>query len=341
MKTAVTLAPHNVEIQETAEPSPAPGEALIRVERVGICGSDVHLYHGAHPYASYPRIQGHEAAGRIVAFGNGYEGDLAEGDQIAIEPLIPCGSCYPCRQGRRNCCVNLKVLGAHLDGAFREYVSVPTYTLYPSGSLTPEQAALVEPISIGVQAVHRGSIQEGEQVLVIGAGPIGAGISLAAVDRGARVIVADRLPSRLELVRYFGVEQTVDASKVDVGEAVRDWTKGDGAHVAIDAVGAPAVIRQCADLVASAGRVVIVGLSMQEVSLPVIDFTRKEMTILGSRNNAGLFGEAVALVSRHRDKLTKMITHRYPLEELPEALALAAEHPEQVEKVMIEVWDGD
>jgi L-gulonate 5-dehydrogenase len=341
MKTAVTLAPHNVEIQETPEPRPRPGEALIRIERVGICGSDVHLYHGAHPYASYPRIQGHEAAGRIVAFGDGYHGDLNEAQKIAIEPLIHCGSCYPCRQGRRNCCVNLKVLGAHLDGAFREYISVPTYTLYSSADLTPEQAALVEPISIGVQAVHRSAIQAGEQVLIIGAGPIGAGISLAAVDRGARVMVADKLASRLELVRHFGVERTVDASQEDLGEAVQEWTSGDGAHIAIDAVGAPPVIRQCCELVASAGRVMIVGLSMQEVSLPVIDFTRKEMTILGSRNNAGLFGEAVALVSRHRDKLMHMITHRYRLDDLPEALALAAEHPEQVEKVMIEIWNGE
>jgi L-gulonate 5-dehydrogenase len=341
MKAAITLAPHNVEIQESPKPLPGPGEALIRVERVGICGSDVHLYHGAHPYASYPRIQGHEAAGRIVAFGPGYNGDLIEGGKIAIEPLIPCGACYPCRQGRRNCCINLKVLGAHLDGAFREYISVPTYTLYPSGDLKPEQAALVEPISIGVQAVNRGGIQEGEQVLVIGAGPIGAGISLAAVDRGARVMVADKLPSRLELVRQFGVERTIDSSKEDLAEAVHEWTNGDGTHVAVDAVGAPPVIRQSAELVASAGRVVIVGLSMQEVSLPVIDFTRKEMTILGSRNNAGLFGEAVALVSRHREKLMNMITHRYQLDDLPEALALAAEHPEQVEKVMIEVWNEE
>ncbi|HEY7034555.1 MAG TPA: zinc-binding alcohol dehydrogenase family protein [Thermomicrobiales bacterium] len=340
MREAVTLAPHRVELREVTEPRPGAGEALIRIERVGICGSDVHLYHGAHPYATYPRVQGHEAAGRIVAFGTGYEGELGEGERVSIEPLIPCGDCYPCRLGRRNCCVKLKVLGAHVDGTFREYVSVPFTMIYASGDLTAEQAALVEPVSIGVQAVHRGAIVADEQVLVVGAGPIGAGIALAAVDRGARVMVADRLASRLDLVRHLGVERTVDASSEDVGAAVRDWTGGDGAHVAIDAVGAPAVIRQCAELVASAGRVVIVGLSMQEVSLPVIGFTRKEMTILGSRNNAGLFGEAVALVGRHREQLTKMITHRYPLEELPAALQLAAEHPEQVEKVMIEVAGG-
>jgi L-gulonate 5-dehydrogenase len=339
MREAVTLAPHEVELRDASMPRPGLGEALIRIERVGICGSDVHLYHGAHPYATYPRIQGHEAAGRIVAFGGGYQGELAEGQQISIEPLIPCGACYPCRQGRRNCCVKLKVLGAHVDGTFREYVSVPTYTLYSSGDLTPDQAALVEPISIGVQAVNRSAIQAREQVLVFGAGPIGAGISLAAVDQGARVMVADRLSSRLDLVRLFGVERTIETNSEDIGEAVREWTNGEGAHVAVDAVGAPAVIRQCAELVASAGRVVIVGLSMQDVSLPVIDFTRKEMTILGSRNNAGLFGEAVALVGRHREKLMNMITHRFPLEDLPEALKLAAEHPEQVEKVMIEVWN--
>jgi L-gulonate 5-dehydrogenase len=335
----VTIAPHDARIQDADPPRPGPGEALVRVERVGICGSDLHLYHGRHPYASYPRIQGHEAAGIVVDLGADVGDAVAVGQRVAIEPLIACGECYPCRIGRRNCCVRLQVLGAHVDGCFREYVALPSSMLYAAGDLTAEEAALAEPVSIGVQAVHRGEIAAGERVAIFGAGPIGAAVALAALDRGARVLAVDRLPARLRLMERLGVERAIVADEEDVAAAVAAWTDGEGPAVAVDAVGAPAVIRQCCALVASAGRVVVIGLSEQDVSLPVIDFTRKEMTILGSRNNAGRFAEAVDLVARSRQRIGAMVTHRYPLDAMPEAIQFAAGHPGEVEKVMIEVWD--
>ncbi|HEU0116730.1 MAG TPA: zinc-binding alcohol dehydrogenase family protein [Thermomicrobiales bacterium] len=338
MKQAVTVAPHRVEIQAASVPQLGVGEALVRLERVGICGSDLHLFHGKHPYASYPRVQGHEAAGVVVEKRDA-GGAVEVGQRVAIEPLIACGDCYPCRAGRRNCCVRLRVLGAHVDGCFREYVALPVSMLYSVGDLSADEAALAEPTSIGVQAAHRGAITAGEQVVVIGAGPIGAAVSLAALDRGARVMVVDRLPTRLRLMERLGVERTTVAGEEDVEAAIAAWTGGEGPAVMVDAVGAPSVIRQCCALVASAGRVVIIGLSDQEVSLPVIDFTRKEMTILGSRNNAGRFAEAIDLVGRHRARLGAMITDRYPLDAMPEAIQYAADHPAEVEKVMIEIWD--
>ena len=337
MKAAVTMEPGRIDVVNRPEPAPAAGEALVRVERVGICGSDLHFYHGRHPYASYPRTQGHEFAGVVVAFGSAYDGPVRIGERVAVEPLLPCGDCYPCHHGRPNCCVRLKVIGAHVDGALAELIAVPTAALYPSDDLGPELAALVEPISIGVQAVARGEIVPEDQVVVFGAGPIGQAVLLAARDRGARVLVIDRLASRLVLARELGAERTVEADGEDVAAAIADWTSGDGPGVVVDAVGAPAVIRSCIDLVASSGRVVVVGLSQQEVSIPVIEFTRKELTILGSRNNAGLFGEAVALVRRHRDRVAKLVTHRYPLDRVPEAIEFAGEHPGEAEKVMIEV----
>jgi L-gulonate 5-dehydrogenase len=351
MRAAVTVAPGRIELQERPEPLPGPGEALVRVERVGICGSDLHLFHGRHPYASYPRLQGHEIAGTVAAINRGGEppgGNGAPvaapppavvGERVAIEPLVWCGRCYACRQGRPNCCVNLKVIGAHVDGAFTEFFVVPIRSLYPTGDLDPELAALCEPVSIGVQAVTRGQIGPGETVVVFGAGPIGQAVLLAAVDRGARILVVDRLAKRLEMARHLGAEETAEAGE-DLSDRVREWAGDDGPAVTIDAVGAPPVIRACCQLVASAGRVVIIGLSDQEVSLPIIEFTRKEMTILGSRNNAGVFGEAVSLVQRNRDRLRALITHRFPLERLPEAIVFADEHPDEAEKVMIEV-SGD
>ena len=339
MIAAVTTAPHQIEIREIPQPEPGPGEALIRVERVGICGSDLHLYHGRHPYATYPRIQGHECAGVVDAFGDGDAGNIPVGTRVAIEPLLPCGGCYPCRRGRPNCCVHLKVLGAHVDGTLTQYVVVPNERLFPSGDLPAEIAALIEPVSIGVQAAHRGGITADDHVVIFGAGPIGQAVCLVAFDRGARVLVVDRLATRLALARDLGAERTALAGEEEVTAIVAEWTRGDGPGVTVDAVGAPAVIRACIDLVAHAGRVVVIGLSEQDVAIPVMDFTRKELTIVGSRNNAGVFGEAVALVQRHRDRVAKLITHRFPLARFADAIQFAADHPDEAEKVMIEVGD--
>lgn len=337
MRTAVTLGPGRIVVVDRPEPVPGPGEAVVRVERVGICGSDLHLYHGNHPYASYPRTQGHEFSGLVLGYGGGEPGPVAVGERVAVEPLLPCGECYPCRQARANCCVRLRVLGAHVDGALTERITVPNERLYPTGDLDPDLAALVEPVSIGVQAAARGEIAADDRVVVFGAGPIGQAVILAAVDRGARVMAVDRLASRLALARLLGAEVTAESGRDDVASLAFDWTGGDGPSVTVDAVGAPAVIRACVDLVASAGRVVVIGLSDREVSIPVIEFTRKELTILGSRNNAGLFGAAVDLVSRRRDVVRALITHRYPLDRVAEAIAFADQHPAEAEKVMIEV----
>jgi L-gulonate 5-dehydrogenase len=336
VKGVVTRGPFDVVVVDLPAPEPAPSEALVRIERVGVCGSDVSFFKGSHPYRVYPRVQGHEAAGRIVAFGGDETNGLAVGDLVAIEPLLACGACYPCRIGRSNCCTSLRVLGAHVDGTFREAAVLPVGLLHPAGDLDADLAALCEPVSIAVQAVARGDIGPADRVVVFGAGPIGASICLAAADRGARVLCVDLLPSRLALARAFGAERTVEAGAEAVEAVVSEWTDGEGPSVTVDAVGTPAVIRQACTVVANAGRVVIVGLSEQEVSLPVIDFTRKEMTILGSRNNAGRFRDAVALVGRHRGRIGAMITHRYPLDRVPEALAFATKQPGAVEKVMIE-----
>ena len=339
MKVAVTVAPRRMEVQDLPRPEPGPGQALIRVETVGICGSDLHFYEGQNPYANYPQTQGHEFSGRVVAYGGDAEGPVKVGERVSVEPLIPCGECYPCRHGRPNCCTRLKVLGVHTAGAFAEYVVVPLERLFPAGNLDAELTALVEPISIGMQVVTRGMVTGDDTVAVFGAGVIGQAVLACAADRGARVLVADRIPSRLEMAARLGAERVVDVSSQDAASAIKEWTGGDGAAVAVDATGAPQVIRTCVDAVAHSGRIVIVGISMQEVSLPIPDFTRKELTILGSRNNAGVFGHALDLVQRRGERLRALITQRYTLDQAPEAIELALEHPEQVEKVMLKVSD--
>jgi L-gulonate 5-dehydrogenase len=340
MRAAVTTAPRQMEVKEVPQPVPGPGEALVRVEMAGICGSDLHFYEGANPYANYPRTQGHEFSGRVVAYGAGSDRAVAIGERVSVEPLIWCGECYPCRRGRPNCCARLKVLGVHTDGAFAEYLAVPARAQYPAGDLDGELTTLVEPISIGMQVVTRGMVGAEDTVAVFGAGMIGQAVLACAIDRGARVLVVDRVPSRLALARRLGAERVVDATAEDPGQAIADWTSGDGPAVAVDATGAPSVIRMCVDVVAFAGRVVVVGISLQEVSLPIPELTRKELTILGSRNNTGVFGQALDLVRRWGDRLRHLITHRYPLDQAPAAIELALHHPAEAEKVLLIVQDG-
>jgi threonine dehydrogenase-like Zn-dependent dehydrogenase len=326
-----------MEVQQVARPEPGPGQALIRVEVVGICGSDLHFFEGQNPYANYPQTQGHEFSGRVVAFGEGYQGPVRVGQRVSVEPLIPCGGCYPCRRGRPNCCTRLQVLGVHTAGAFAEYVAVPAKALYPADDLDPDLTSLVEPLSIGMQVVTRGQVTGEDSVAVYGAGMIGQAVLACALDRGARVLLVDRIPSRLALGRRLGAERVVDGTKEDALEAIRDWTGGDGAAVVVDATGAPAVIRAAVDAVAFSGRIVIVGISMQEVSLPIPEFTRKELTILGSRNNAGVFGAALDLVRRRGEGLRPLITQRFPLAQAPAAIDFALHHPAEAAKVLLDV----
>jgi L-gulonate 5-dehydrogenase len=335
MRAVVTTGKRTVELVERPEPAVGPGQALVRVEAVGICGSDIHIYTGEHPYLHYPQIQGHEFCGTVLTFGEGYQGPVRVGERVAVEPLISCGTCYPCRQHRPNCCASLAVLGVQAPGALAEQIVVNATSLYPVGDLEVELGALVEPISIGVQGVTRGDVTAEDRAVIFGAGPIGQAVLLAAQDRGAQTLVVDMLPSRLQLAQALGADRVVNASSEIVEEAVRAWTNGEGPSIIFEATGAPSVIRQAVELVASAGRVVIIGVSTQEVSLPAVEFTRKELTVLGSRNSTGVFAQAVDLVRRKRERARLLITHRFPLEKTHQALEFALTHPTEAEKVVI------
>ena len=340
MRKALTVEPGRIEIIQAPDPELGDGEAVVRIQRVGLCGSDYHLFLGDHPYARFPQTQGHELAGVVEALAPDYDGPIEIGTRVAIEPLVPCGSCFSCRRGHYNCCASLKVLGAHVPGGLADRIAVRASSLYPVGDLEPELAALCEPISIGVQAVVRAGIGEGDAVVVLGAGPIGQAVTLGAKDRGARVLIADLIHSRLEHARRLGADVTVDSSSSDLAVEVERWTEREGAAVVVDATGVPELIRLGIDLVAPSGTIVVVGISQRELFVPVIEFTRKELNVLGSRNNAGVFGDAVDLVRRNRDRVRSLITHTYELEQVAEAVQFAVDHPEQVQKVIVRV-DGN
>lgn len=333
----MTLAPGQMSVGQAPEPVPAHGQAIIDVQAVGLCGSDYHLFQGTHPYSTFPQTQGHEVSGVVRSLPAGYAGTASVGDLVAVEPLLACGRCFACRDGNYNCCSSLKVLGAHVPGALADTIAVRADSLYPVPHLDAELGALVEPVSIGLQAVRRAWPVADSTVLVLGAGPIGLAATLAATDAGAHVIVADRIPARLSAAIKAGAAEVINSSATDLRDAIRDLTAGEGPAVVIDATGAPKLIRTAIDVVAHSGTVIVVGISDREVSVPVIEFTRKELTIRGSRNNAHLFPQAISLIGRHQATVRSWITHRVVLEDVPSVIAYAISHPELVEKVLVRV----
>lgn len=334
MRRVVTVGPRQVEVHEDREPAAGCGEAVIAVEAVGLCGSDLHFYLGDYPYVNYPQTQGHEFVGVVESLGEGATG-LAVGDRVAVEPLIPCGTCLPCRRGRRNCCTRMRTIGVQVPGGLAERIALPVANLYRTGDLPADIAVLCEPLSIAEHAVARGGVAGGDQVVVFGAGPVGQAILVVARDRGARVLVVDPLPARLELAAAFGAEETLDARLRDPEAAIASWTNGEGPVGIFDATGVPAVLESAVRALAASGTIVIVGLSKNPACIPLIDFTRKEMNVLGSRNSLGVFGAAVETVRRHAPAIGRLVTHRFPLERAGEALELMAEHPEETEKVIV------
>jgi threonine dehydrogenase-like Zn-dependent dehydrogenase len=268
-------------LHHATAPSPAsvqPGEALVRVVRIGVCGTDIHAFAGRQPFFSYPRILGHELGVEVIAIGSDVS-SIHPGDRCAVEPYINCGSCIACRRGKQNCCTDLKVLGVHADGGMQEQFVVPGRKLHRSGTLSFDQLALVEPLSIGAHAVGRANIEKGECMLVTGAGPIGLGVIQFAKERGADIIVADINAARLDFcARQFGITRTIDASREKPIEALKKLTAGDLPTLVCDATGNQSSMNAAFDFPAHGGRIVFVGLLQGDVTFNDPNFHRREIT---------------------------------------------------------------
>ncbi|MGO2096088.1 MAG: zinc-binding dehydrogenase [Candidatus Microbacterium stercoravium] len=307
---------------------------LLEVQAVGICGSDYGLFLGKHPLSQFPRVQGHEFSAKVLAFGEDTRRDLPIGALVVVEPLLPCGRCYPCRRGSYNCCVELRLYGVHVDGGLQSRVVVPEHLLHDARGLTSEVAAFAEPMSIALQGLRRAQVVEGERMVVFGAGPVGQAAIIAARDIGASVAAVDLVDERLQRATESGAELVVNSAD-EVLERLREWSDGEGPGVVVDATGAPAALSTALDLVAPSGRVVMIGISDKEVPVPVALMTRKAVSLLGSRNSAGIFGEAVALVRRHQQEVRSLITHIITLEDVPDTIRLALADPRSVEKIIV------
>ena len=315
------LAPH-----DAPEPgTPGVGEALIRIHRIGFCGTDYHAFHGRQPFFDYPRILGHELGVEVLAVGEGVS-NIAVGDKCSIEPYLNCGSCHACRKGRANCCSNMKVLGVHVDGGMRERLVVPAAKLHVSKTLSYDALALVETLAIGAHAIDRAAVEKDETVVVIGAGPIGLAAVQFALLRGARVMVIDRAAPRLEACsRLYPGVITLDPEKSFI-EQLTSITCGDLADTVIDATGNLASMGGSLEYVGHTGRLVYVGLAQGEVTFNDPLFHRREITLLASRNALSKdFPEIISAMEQGKIDPLAWITHRCTLAEIPEKLPLWSE----------------
>jgi 2-desacetyl-2-hydroxyethyl bacteriochlorophyllide A dehydrogenase len=306
MKAIRLEKPGHYALVEIEEPrKPGPGEALVRVHRVGICGTDVSGYHGKMPFYSYPRIPGHELGVEVVEAGPGVS-HVRPGDLCAVEPYLNCLECFACRRGRGNCCEKLQVLGVHCDGGLRPRFILPARKLHPARKLQLDELPLVETLGIGFHAVERGAPQAGDEVLIIGAGPIGLSVMQFAKIRGARLTVSDVSPLRLEFARK---EMGVDATVVADGSEKK---KLDGAFaLVIDATGHAGSMSTALNYCGHSGRLVYVGITSGELQFGHALMHRREITMLASRNALPAdFDGIIGLIEQGKVNTKPWVTHR-------------------------------
>lgn len=325
MLQIVLEKPGRFAARQVAEPTMPEGHALIRIERIGVCGTDLHAFAGRQPFFTYPRVLGHELGAEILeappnAFG------LRAGMRCAVEPYLYCGECQARAQGKTNCCERLRVLGVHMDGGMQPRFAVPLHLLHPSEELTLDQLALVETLGIGAHAVRRSGIQGDETVLVVGAGPIGLAVIQFAQAQRARVRVLELNPQRREFVRQLGVDVLAEPND-------------DTASVVFDATGNKQSMEASFRYVSAGGKLVFVGLVLDQIAFDDPTFHRREITLLASRNSARLFPEIIHLIESGQIDTRPWITHRLALAEVPDRFPDLPRQPDLV-KAMIEVSDG-
>ena len=330
-----------MEVVDVPEPGPAEaGCVVVRPEAIGLCGSDFHYFHadlGSVPDDElFPRIQGHEFSAIVEDVGPDCPSGLAVGQRVAVWPVIACGICQACRLGRGNACERIRLIGIHLDGALQEHIAIPAAQAFPVTGTDARLTAFIEPMSIAVRTVVRGRVAPGERVAVLGAGPIGQAVAIAAIDRGATVLLVDRIAARLERGSASGAELALVEPGDDLVARVREWGRGDLPEIVVEATGAAEPMRAALAAVAQTGRVLVVGLSTGEVPLPIGTLPFRELDVLGvSTCAAEDFAAAAEIVLRNRTAVEALISHEFALEEAPEAIAFAIGHPAEAMKVLV------
>jgi len=334
MKALVCTTPRQFDYINTEMPVAAEGETLLKIERIGICGTDLHAFEGTQPYFNYPRILGHELAATIVqtkAVG------FTAGDKVTMIPYMHCGNCIACKSGKYNCCVNMRVFGVHIDGGMREFVAVPDHALIKSEGLSLDELALIEPLSIGAHAVKRAAVTKGEFVLIIGAGPIGLGIAQFAKIAGAQVIVVDVNDDRLQFcTTNVGIEHAINPLKQDVMVSLNQITSNNMPTVVIDATGNLDAINNAFQYLAHGGRYVLVGLQKGNISFSHPEFHKREATLMSSRNaDVSDFMHVMDCIKNGLVQPANYITHKVTFSEVATQFETWLDPNSKVVKAMV------
>jgi 2-desacetyl-2-hydroxyethyl bacteriochlorophyllide A dehydrogenase len=334
MKFLVCNKPGELEYKEMDAPIATEGQAILKVKRIGICGTDLHAYEGTQPFFNYPRILGHELALEVVD-AKGFE----KGEAVTIIPYFHCGKCIACRSGKPNCCAHINVFGVHVDGGMKEYISVPLTSVLHGEGLSFDELALIEPLAIGAHGIRRADVRPGEFVLVVGAGPIGLGIMEFARIAGGNVIALDINAQRLAFCKdNLGVEHTVNVSNTDVTAKLKQITNGDMPTVVIDATGSLKAINNAFVYMAHGARYVLVGLQKEEIHFSHPEFHKREATLMSSRNATKQdFEKVITSMKEGKVNPATYITHRVAFNEVKNNFKSWLDPANGVIKAMIEL----
>ncbi|WP_447893664.1 Zn-dependent oxidoreductase [Vreelandella sp. GE22] len=338
MKAFQVNAPHDYQVDDVDVPTPAAGEVLVRVAFAGICGSDMHIIHGDNAFVRFPRITGHEFAGVVESTGEGVA-DIAAGERVCVDPVISCGTCYPCRINRPNVCSALEVIGVHRNGGFEEFVAVPAANVHKVPEhIGLDAAALVEPYTIAANVLDRMQPHRGDQLLILGAGMIGMTILQMARAMGIdEIIVTDVIDERLDAAKELGATHVLNSHTQDVEKEILALTQGEGVPLIADAACVPALLPQMLRLASPAGRIGLLGFSVQPSDLIQLEVIKKELTLVGSRLNNRKFPEVLALMASGKLDPLALVSHRLPLGEMPDAIDMLDHRPEEARKVLIRI----
>ena len=283
MRILTCLKPGEFTYSDTPAPELKSGHAMVKVKRIGICGTDLHAFEGTQPFFNYPRVLGHELAGEIVGIEN--HANYKVGDQVSIIPYFSCGTCFACTQGKTNCCTTLNVFGVHSDGGMSEFISIPIDSLFKDTSLNLDALALLEPLAIGAHGIKRAQIKPNEFVLIVGAGPIGLGAAAMASLAGAQVIIQDVNQNRLDFAKEkLHIPFSINPNQEDALIALKEITRGNMPRVVIDATGYKKAMEQSFQYISHGGTYVLIGLQLDEISFSHPEFHKREATLMSSRN---------------------------------------------------------
>jgi L-galactonate 5-dehydrogenase len=336
MNAMEIAAPHQARLTTRPDPAPQRGELLLRVRRIGFCGTDLSSYRGTNTLVSYPRVPGHEIAATIEELGPDVRGSWRHGQDVVVIPYKNCGRCSACTAGRPNCCAGNQTLGVQREGALAQWIAVPEEKVIASSRLSLIELALVEPLTIGFHATSRGRVAEGDTVAVLGCGAIGLGVTAGAVFRGGRVIAIDVDDAKLEIAQACGAADAVNSQREPLHERLLELTDGQGPRVVVEAVGLADTYRTAVAEACFAGRVICLGFAKQSVELDTKLIVLKELDVVGSRNALpGDFADVIGMLEAGGFPAERLVTQTVGLADAAAALHAWSERPVSVTRIHV------